>query len=115
MTYIERLQDKSKKFNEENLRIIMHDLILSYKDIHHLDQSHNDIKPENIVIDNKGVCKLIDFGFADLTHENREDNEYGTEFYASPEKIWGKTHDTYKADMYCIGLVMYLCIFQQHL
>jgi len=71
----------------------MHSLLHSYKHLHDLGFSHNDIKPENIVIDDSGLTKLIDFGLSDsISTESLNFN--GTPAYSAPEVLRGQAHST---------------------
>ncbi|MCX8012498.1 MAG: protein kinase, partial [Desulfobacterota bacterium] len=72
---------------------------------------HRDIKPANIVINNKGVLKIVDFGVAQkigLTPSSREGPEkiVGSPFYISPEAISGGKVD-HRSDIYSLGATFY--------
>ena len=68
------------------------------------------LKPENILFDRKGVCKLGDFGsFSCLEPAKSSVAFKRTQYYAAPEYITtGKINCT--ADTYSLGLVLYTLI-----
>ena len=39
-------------------------IVLAFEYLHHLDLVYRDLKPENLLLDNKGYLKITDFGFA---------------------------------------------------
>ena len=64
---------------------------------------HGDIKPENILIDEKGAGKLVDFGIAQLAGAGGDSREvWGTPYYVAPEKVRRQRTD-YRADIYSLG------------
>ncbi len=66
---------------------------------------HGDIKPENIVFDNNGVPKLLDFGIASAS--NAKSTEiWGTPYYIAPEKLRKERVD-FRSDIYCLGATLY--------
>ncbi|ERP38993.1 serine/threonine protein kinase [Chitinivibrio alkaliphilus] len=69
---------------------------------------HRDIKPQNILIDSSGVCKISDFGIAQLFTEKitRAGMAVGTPEYMSPEQASGDPLD-YRTDIYSLGIVLY--------
>ena len=68
---------------------------------------HRDIKPENIFVDKEGHYKLGDFGIAkQLEATTGAMTRVGTPFYSAPEVAEGKRYDK-RADIYCLGLVLY--------
>ncbi len=68
------------------------------------------LKPENILIDRKGVCKLGDFGSFSCLEPAKSSIAYKrTQYYAAPEYITtGKINCT--VDTYSLGLVLYTLI-----
>lgn len=69
---------------------------------------HGDIKPENILLDDREVAKLVDFGIA--SSPDAETKEiWGTPYYISPEKIKREKID-FRSDMYCLGGTLYHAI-----
>lgn len=66
---------------------------------------HGDIKPENILLGEGGIAKLIDFGIASTP--SRGDGEiWGTPYYIAPEKLLRQKVD-FRSDIYCLGGTLY--------
>ncbi len=70
---------------------------------------HRDIKPDNVIIDNRGDAVVMDFGIAKAatgTRVTAVGSFVGTVHYASPEQARGREIDT-RSDLYSWGVVMY--------
>ena len=72
---------------------------------------HHDIKPANIMVNNQGKIKLLDFGisqvlFSQEKAEDRKTSFEGTLQYASPEQFEG-AGPSVASDVYKLGLVLY--------
>ncbi|MGV8979675.1 Stk1 family PASTA domain-containing Ser/Thr kinase [Clostridium sp.] len=70
---------------------------------------HRDIKPDNIMIMEDNVVKVMDFGIAkvdDARTATNSNNVMGTVRYFSPEQAKGNIVDC-RTDIYSLGIVMY--------
>ena len=70
---------------------------------------HRDVKPGNIILDEKGAAKLMDFGLArlsDASSMTRTGTVMGTVFYMSPEQAVGRHVDA-RSDLYSLGAVLF--------
>ena len=56
--------DSGKKFSMKQGLFIIACLILNIEFLHQNGIIHRDIRPENVIFDEKGYCKLVDFGLA---------------------------------------------------
>ena len=76
---------------------------------------HRDLKPSNIMISNRGILKLMDFGIArptDTSIHTTDGSILGTMQYLSPEQLEGKEPDV-RTDIYSLGAVFYEMIAGQ--
>jgi serine/threonine protein kinase len=78
--------------------------------IHDVGIIHRDLKTPNIVLDEHGVVKLMDFGIAKESGRagglTATGEVMGTPEYMSPEQCRGDTLD-FRSDVYSLGLVVY--------
>uniref|UniRef100_A0A1I7RUJ5 non-specific serine/threonine protein kinase n=1 Tax=Bursaphelenchus xylophilus TaxID=6326 RepID=A0A1I7RUJ5_BURXY len=77
--------------------------------LHHMHSNnliHNDIKPENVFINENGICKLGDFGMAvDLNSETPENGaKEGDSQYLAAEVLTGIP--TFASDIFSLGLTI---------
>lgn len=76
---------------------------------HRLGIVHRDLKPQNVMIDEDGQAKIMDFGLARLLRtEGKDDSgsKTGTPAYVSPEQVKGLPADG-RSDLYSLGVLMY--------
>jgi serine/threonine protein kinase/tetratricopeptide (TPR) repeat protein len=76
---------------------------------HHLGVIHRDLKPQNIMVDEEGNARIMDFGIARSLRGKGITGAgvmIGTPEYMSPEQVEGKETDQ-RADIYSLGIVLY--------
>ena len=80
--------------------------------IHEAGVIHRDLKTANIMLDRRGVVRVMDFGIAKVwAEEARPDitafgQVVGTPDYMSPEQVRGHRVD-FRSDQYALGIVIY--------
>ena len=75
--------------------------------IHALGIVHRDINPNNIMIDEQGKAKIIDFGISRIRKNGqvKDTQILGTQGFASPEQ-YGFTQTDFRSDIYSVGVLM---------
>lgn len=90
--------DKDAKFYAGSLIVILEHL-------HERDIIYRDLKPENVMVDEDGYTKLIDFGTAKIVN-GRTYTIVGTPHYMAPEVIVGKGYSV-AVDYWSVGIMLY--------
>jgi Nif-specific regulatory protein len=74
--------------------------------IHHLGIIHLDLKPSNILVDDRGRAKIMDFGVAVESRQVLDRTIRGTLQYMAPEVLRQDRVDS-RADLYALGMTLY--------
>ncbi len=70
---------------------------------------HRDLKSQNVIVNDAGELKIIDFGLASCAHQEGMTATgliLGTPEYMAPEQVAGKKVDE-RADIYSFGIILY--------
>lgn len=96
----------------EAARGIVEQIAKGLRAFHRLEMIHQDLKPENIMLDPAGTVKLVDFGsakvagVAEIATPVAREELLGTKNYAAPEYLLGQT-GTQRSDIYALGVIAY--------
>lgn len=100
---------REKRFNEERARFYAAEIIAGMEHLHKNGVIYRDLKPENLLLSNKGHIIMTDFG---LSKEGLNSNESststfcGTPEYLAPEIIEGSDY-TKAIDWWSVGTLIY--------
>ena len=97
----------TKFFPEEKVKFYAASIGLALDYLHNKGIIYRDIKPENILIDEDGYLKLIDFGMAKIIKNDEKATSFcGTPEYLAPEVITGEGHNK-SADWWSYGILIF--------
>jgi len=105
-----KLKRPDRKFTEEEVKDYAVQTTEALAYAHNKKVIHKDIKPQNIMLDNSGEIKIMDFGIAETVHSSmsrfKNTGSSGTLVYMSPEQLRGKNVGK-EADIYSLGATLY--------
>ena len=87
---------------------VLKDILDGVDYLHHRGILHNDLKPDNIIVNSYGAARIIDFGLSTSDNELYSGLSGGTDGYTAPEILEGKGASGAASDMYSIGLLINL-------
>lgn len=108
--YIEVRKDMS----ELECQFIFKQIVLAIYHLHKNGVVHRDIKDENVIVDEHGIIKLIDFGSAGYVRLGPFDVFVGTIDYASPEVLRGDKYEGKPQDIWALGILLYTMIYKEN-
>jgi serine/threonine protein kinase len=108
------------KLTEDQAFFYFNQLVEGVEYCHKLGVCHRDLKPENLLLDEHGNLKISDFGLSSLYVGDAEmdgasrtellHTTCGTPNYVAPEVIADQGYDGKKADVWSIGVILYVLI-----
>ncbi len=96
----------------EKVRDIIEQIANGLRAFHRLEMLHQDLRPDNIMIDNAGTVKIIDFGstrvagIQEIATPIEQWNILGTAQYTAPEYFLGEA-GTQRSDQFSLGVIAY--------
>ncbi|KAM3128641.1 hypothetical protein pb186bvf_019270 [Paramecium bursaria] len=109
---------KQRRFTEEQTKYFAACIITALEYLHQNGIIHRDVKPENLVFDNKGYLRLTDMGIARIWKAENAQDTSGTPGYMAPEVMCSKINNQITigqnhgvgVDYYALGVIIYECI-----
>lgn len=96
----------------ETVRSIVEQIAKGLGSFHRQEMLHQDLRPANIMIDNTGTVKIIDFGSTKVAGINEmakpidQEAILGTAQYSAPEYFLGESPTT-RSDLFSLGVITY--------
>jgi serine/threonine protein kinase len=96
----------------ETVRGIAEQIAKGLRAFHRKEMLHQDVRPDNIMIDGTGTVKIIDFGSTRITGvveaapSGTRDDILGTQQYTAPEYFMDEPA-TSRSDLFSLGVVTY--------
>ena len=98
--------------NVQRVREIVEQIATGLMSFHRLEMLHQDLRPENIMIDTSGIVKIIDFGstkvagLAEMNKPIEHEPILGTVQYTAPEYFLGEAGAP-RSDLFSLAVVTY--------
>lgn len=100
------LRDRGS-FEDNAAQFIIGCVLQAFEYLHARGIIYRDLKPENLMLDERGYVKLVDFGFAKYIGNSSKTWTFcGTPEYVAPEIILNKGHDR-AVDYWALGILIH--------
>jgi len=104
--YVEK--QKNKRLSEEQAKPLLRQLVSALAYCHRKHIFHRDLKLENILMDDKGIVKIIDFGYSVNMPDDQKSNVYcGSPAFAAPEIIKNKPYLPRYSDVWALAVIIF--------
>jgi serine/threonine protein kinase/tetratricopeptide (TPR) repeat protein len=100
---------EGRRFTPDEVVDITQQICRALRAAHDAGVVHRDLKPQNIVLDDRGQAKVMDFGvarFMETTGMTGTGQMIGTPDYMSPEQAKGETAGI-PSDVFSLGIILY--------
>ncbi|KAI1484370.1 kinase-like domain-containing protein [Biscogniauxia mediterranea] len=106
------LDEQAKPLDEEHCWTWFRDLILGIEYLHHQGIVHRDIKPDNLLLTEEDVLKIVDFGVSEMFEKPDQmltSKSAGSPAFLPPELCQAKHGDVSgkAADIWSMGVCLY--------
>ena len=100
-----------KRFTEEEAQKIFFQLIDALFYMHKMNICHRDLRSEHIIFDKNKIPKIIGFSYSTFYTKNQKlKDSFGSLCYACPEIIQENSYDPELADVWSLGVILYVMV-----
>ncbi len=95
----------------EAVRRVVEQIAKGLRAFHRLEMLHQDLRPQNVMLDSSGTVKIIDFGSVSVagvaeTRPGESAGVLGTAAYTAPEYFLGEAGSV-RSDLFSLGVIAY--------
>ena len=102
---------KKKRFNEEEALRIFFQLLDAMTYMHKMNICHLNLRAEHILFDKNNRPKIVGFGYSSFYEKDKNiEGTYGSLCYACPEIIDETPYNPELADVWSLGVILYVLI-----
>ena len=110
MINLDRGGKAPKEWTETKKHIVLYGIACGMQYMHDQRWIHRDLKPQNVLLNDKLEPKIADFGLSKYIPVGQtllQSRQCGTYAYMAPEEVETGTEFGFKADVYSFGMTMY--------
>ena len=102
---------KKKRFNEEEALRIFFQLLDAFTYMHKMNICHLNLRVEHILFDKNNRPKIVGFGYSSFYEKGKNiEGSYGSLCYVCPEIIDEQPYNPELADVWSLGVILYVLI-----
>lgn len=105
---IDNLQDSLYLFPTlpaTEVRRVLYILLETLNFAHEKNIAHRDVKPSNVLVNDEGQVRLIDWGLADFTDKQKRKVTAGTLQFKAPEMLLAVYENDARVDIWSLGVM----------
>jgi serine/threonine protein kinase len=102
---------KKRRLDEQEAIFFFYQIINGLEHIHKNNIVHRDMKPENLLLSENKLLKIIDFGLSNQYKPGQLlQTPCGSPCYAAPEMILGRKYSGLMVDIWSSGIILYAMV-----
>ena len=102
---------RKKRFSEEEALLIFFQLLDAFTYMHKMKICHRNVRTEHILFDRNNRPKIVGFGYCSFYEKNKKiEGAFGSLCYTCPEIIDEQPYDPELADVWSLGVILYVLI-----